>query len=107
MTQTTLNLQDLVWTGTPPANAEPLDTEALTNGSNWDTGFMSMPDNTHALTPGPLRPQCRRPLRVSGIISSPAISGDSSDLRASRNSGAGWGHTIMLLESDGKTSPNR
>lgn len=106
MTQTTLNLQDLVWTGTPPANAEPLDTEALTNGSNWNTGFMSMPDNTPCTYSRSSAASMPDGLYAFWHHFQFGDFSDSSDLRASRNSGAGWGHTIMLLESDGKTSPN-
>ena len=106
MIQTTFNLTSL--SSGPPTNGEPIDTEALTNNSNWTSNPMNLTDTTAytysrcaALTmPDALYGFWHHFL--GGDFG--GMEGSSSDLRAGKFSGT-WGSSIKLLEMDGKTAP--
>ena len=106
MIQTTFNLSSLL--SGQPTNGEPIDTEALTNNSNWTTGNMQLTDTiafTYSRCAAVTMPDALYGFWhhfLGGNVG--GMAGSSSDLRAGKFSGT-WGSSIKLLEMDGKTAP--
>jgi hypothetical protein len=105
MMQTTFALSNLPTNDTPPQ----IDTGALTTGSNWVTGDMSLENDdapytlsrcAMAATPEALYGFWH--YFIGGTYGGPYNS--TSDLRASVYTGS-WGHSLRLLEMDGQTAP--
>ena len=111
MTEITFQLASLVPTSTPPQGSEPIDTDSLSNMSNWNSSFVTLPANTTTPCTGG---------RCSAISMNNALYlfwnhyqyegffGESYwQLFATENSGKGWGNPIQLLDSAGNvTAPD-
>ena len=108
MYQTTFDLQNLVRPSSPPPppGTEPIDTDNLTNTDNWEMQNMWMPDNTPCTYSRCSAVSTPDNLYVFWNHFQEQTFSSSSALLASQHSAANnWGHTIQLLEMDGKTEP--